>query len=164
MESLPRTVFQGYKDLQSRLQHVNLFYTCALPIYLQACHGVPQPIVENDFTPTPGPPLPILLENLSRLIVRREAPLYLSLLVVIILAPNFVPVERSFGLVREVAEQREGIVRALHVMKRAQVPRSVLAHLAKMHKAETARKAVVLHATLYDAETLLSQGLFENRK
>lgn len=58
------------------------------------------------------------------------------------------------GLSGRVAENRESLERALHIVEQAQILRFVRIHFRELYKAEAGEKTVVSHTPFDDAEAL----------
>lgn len=146
MHPLPRTVCLGHRNSPSRLSIVHFFWSKMLPTILQVCRDMSQPSVEKGFTPTPGPPLRIMLESLSHSKAGRRVTSHSTLpdlnVSVLALAPD----ERSFRRFWAVVEQSEGVESALEVVEAVHVLASVLTHSEKLRTANNKRTRVVRHA------------------
>lgn len=133
-----------------------------LPTYVQACHDVSQLSVENRLTPSRGARSRSLLKSPSHLIVGGGVRLHATLLVCNASPLAFVLDVRSFELVWEVAEQREGTAQTLRIVEPAQVSCSVLTQFGELHRDEARRQLMVCHALSDNSETILFQRLCEH--
>lgn len=122
VQPLPPKISRGYKNSPSGLEHVHLSRSKVLRTYLQICHIVPQPSVQNPLSHTSGVLLWILPESPSHSIVGRGVPSHPLLLNLSVWALAPFPSERPLKLFQAVTEQREIIEKVLDVIEPAKVP------------------------------------------
>lgn len=90
----------------------------------------------------------MVLESLSHSKAEKRVPSSSEMLVRNVLARTPVPKKRPFDLPGVVAEQRESVQRARHVVEPAQLSRFVLSPFRKLQRADAKEKPVVRSAPL----------------